>query len=75
MQHISAIETERQGDTHSSVTHTTHSTNNAYHIQIKKDVVLLLHVVAFSPSVSTWCDAIEKWFFATVRVMVRFTLV
>ena len=34
-------------------------------MQTKKDLVIFLHAAAFSPSISTWCDAIDKGYFAT----------
>jgi hypothetical protein len=39
--------------------------NNAYQLKSKKDLIIFLHAAAFSPCISTWCQAIEKGFFAT----------
>ena len=39
--------------------------NNVYHLTKMKEVIQYLHWCCFSPKISTWCDAIDKGFFAT----------
>lgn len=50
---------------HTRQTSSTQTANNAYNMQTKRELITFLHAAAFSPTVTTWCAAIDKGFFCT----------
>ena len=46
-----------------SPTHTANSASSAYNYDTKADLISFLHAAAFSPTVATWCAAIDAGFF------------